>query len=77
MTSPDQTPAAYEFDGDDVLAASGVMVSIPAGIYFVERRSLVHRVRLGGRQIDLTLGEFERLIQAGRVKPGSGSAASD
>lgn len=69
MTSPDLASATYEFDGGDVLAASGAMVSIPAGAYVVEKRSLVYRVRLGGRQIDLTLGEFERLRLAGRVKP--------
>lgn len=71
------TFAAYVFDGEDVLAASGDRVSIPAGVFLVERRSLVRRVRLGGREIDLTLGEFERLLQAGRVKPSSEPPAAD
>lgn len=61
--------ATYEFDGVDTLSAAGAAVSIPAGIHLVERRSLVHRLRLGGRQVDLTLAEFDRLLHAGRVRP--------
>lgn len=71
------TLTAYAFDGEDLLAASGAKVSIPAGVYLVERRSLVHRIRLGGREIDLTLGEFERLLQSGRIKPSSETPAAD
>lgn len=71
------TLAAYAFDGEDALAASGVKVSIPAGVYLVERRSLVYRLRLGGREIDLTLGEFERLMQSGRVRRSSETPAAD
>lgn len=71
------TLAAYAFDGEEALAASGVKVSIPAGVYLVERRSLVHRVRVGGREIDLTLGEFERLLRSGQVKPSSETPAVD
>lgn len=71
------TLAACAFDGEDVLAASGVKVNIPTGVHWVERRSLVYRVRLGGREIDITLGEFERLVQSGRVKPSSETPAAD
>lgn len=77
MTSPELASGTYEFDGDDVLAASGATVSIPAGAYLVEKRSLVYRVRVGGREVDLTLGEFERLLRSDRVKPSSETPAAD
>jgi hypothetical protein len=46
-----------------------VPLRIPAGVHHVERRSLVFRVRLGGRELDLTLAEWERLLHAGCVGP--------
>lgn len=62
------TQARYEFDEIDTLTAAGGEVRFPAGVHPVERRSLVFRVRLGGREVDLTLAEFDRLMQAGRIR---------
>ena len=70
------TVANYAFDDSDVLTANGVRVRIPAGVYLVERRSLVFRVRLGGREVDLTLAEFDRLRSTGLVTATSDPAAT-
>jgi hypothetical protein len=59
----------------EVTSAGGASVRIPAGEHAVERRSLVYRMRLGGREVDLTLAEFERLQRAGLVWPVSGVAS--
>lgn len=69
------TVASYAFDDSDALTAAGVPVRIPAGVYLVERRSLVFRVRLGGREVDLTLAEFDRLRSTGLVTAASDPAA--
>ena len=70
------TVASFAFDDCDALTAAGVPVRIPAGVHLVERRSLVFRVRLGGREVDLTLAEFARLQAAGRVRADSESQAA-
>lgn len=59
--------AEYQFAETDVQTAAGALVRIPAGTYPVEKRALVFRVRLGGREVDLTLAEFDRLEKAGKV----------
>jgi hypothetical protein len=59
----------YAFIDCDATTAAGVPLRIPAGVHHVERRSLVFRVRLGGRELDLTLAEWERLMHAGCVRP--------
>lgn len=77
---PNRSPMtvdSYAFDDSDALTAAGVRVRIPAGVHRVERRSLVLRVRLGGREVDLTLAEFERLRSSGLVKAVSGPAATN
>lgn len=70
------TVASYAFDDSDALTAAGVPVRIPAGVHLVERRSLVFRVRLGGREVDLTLAEFDRLQSTGLVTAVSDPAAT-
>ena len=70
------TIASYAFEDTDAISASGATVRIPTGVHLVERRSLVFRIRLGGREVDLTLAEFERLQRAGRVRPGSDPVAA-
>lgn len=59
----------YAFHDCEATTAAGVPLRIPAGVHHVERRSLVFRVRLGGRELDLTLAEWERLLHAGCVGP--------
>lgn len=59
----------YEFEEVTATSAAGAAVSIPAGVHAVERHSLSFRLQLGGREVDLTLAEFERLERAGRVWP--------
>lgn len=71
------TLAAYAFDGEDALFAFAVKVSIQTGVSLVETRSLVPRVRVAGRVVDITLGEFERLLRSGRVKPSGETPAAD
>lgn len=63
------TVERYAFTDCDATTAAGVPLRIPAGVHQVERRSLVFRVRLGGRELDLTLAEWERLLDAGCVGP--------
>lgn len=58
----------YEFAEGDVLTASGSPIRIPGGTYPVEKHALVFRVRLRGREVDLTLAEFDRLERAGKVR---------
>lgn len=70
------TVDSYAFEDSDALTAAGVRVRIPAGEHLVERRSLVFRVRLGGREVDLTLAEFDRLRSTGLVKVVSDPAAT-
>lgn len=70
------TVASYAFDDCDALTAAGIPVRIPAGVYLAERRSLVFRVRLGGREVDLTLAEFDRLRSTGLVTVASDPAAT-
>lgn len=62
------TEACYEFDEIDAVTSAGGAVRFPAGVHAVARRSLVFRVRLGGREVDLTLAEFDRLLRAGRIR---------
>jgi hypothetical protein len=62
------TPVQYEFDEIDAVTAAGGPVRFPAGVHPVARRSLVFRVRLGGREVDLTRAEFDRLLRAGRIR---------
>lgn len=62
------TPVRYEFDEVDAVTAAGGPVRLPAGVHPVARRSLVFRVRLGGREVDLSLAEFDRLLRAGRIR---------
>lgn len=62
------TEARYEFDEIDAVTSAGGAVRFPAGVHAVVRRSLVFRVRLGGRDVDLTLAEFDRLLRAGRIR---------
>ncbi|HRD97075.1 MAG TPA: hypothetical protein PLA97_11830 [Rubrivivax sp.] len=64
-------PALYAFNDCEATTAAGMPLRIPAGFHLVERRSLVFRLRLGGRELDLTLAEWERLLQAGFVGPCS------
>jgi hypothetical protein len=59
----------YAFTDCEATTAAGVPLRIPAGVHHVERRSLVFRVRLGGRELDLTLADWERLLHAGCVGP--------
>lgn len=61
----------YAFHDCEATTAAGVPLRIPAGVHHVERRSLVFRVRLGGREVELTLAEFGRLREAGQVKVAS------
>lgn len=49
------TVERYAFTDCEATTAAGVPLRIPAGVHHVERRSLVFRVRLGGRELDLTL----------------------
>jgi len=63
------TVERYAFNDCDATTAAGEPLRIPAGVHRVERRSLVFRVRLGGRELDLTLAEWERLLHAGSVGP--------
>ena len=63
------TVERYAFNDCEATTAAGVPLRIPAGVHHVERRSLVFRVRLGGRELDLTLAEWERLLDAGCVGP--------
>jgi hypothetical protein len=70
------TVASYTFDDSDALTAAGVQVRIPAGVHLVERRLLVFRVRLGEREVDLTLAEFDRLQSTGAVRAVAGPAAT-
>jgi predicted thioesterase len=70
------TVDSYAFVDSDAPTAAGVRVRIPAGVHPVEQRSLVFRVRLGGREVDLTLAEFDRLRSTGLVKVVSGPAAT-
>ena len=70
------TVASYAFEEFDTLTAAGVPVRIPAGVHLVERRSLVFRVRLGGREVDLALAEFNRLQSTGLVSAVSDPSAS-
>jgi hypothetical protein len=63
------TVERYAFHDSEATTAAGVPLRIPAGVHHVERRSLVFRVRLGGRELDLTLAEWERLLDAGCVGP--------
>lgn len=82
MTQPPRTPSApghvawYAIDDADITSSAGAPVRVPPGRYAVERRSLVYRLRVGGREVDLTLREFDRLLQRGRIRPAdvSGSA---
>jgi len=62
------TVASHYFDEFDAVTAAGGSVRSPAGVRPAEWRSLVFRVRFGGRDVDLTLAEFDRLLQAGRVR---------
>lgn len=64
----------YAFQDCDATTAAGVSMRIPTGVHQVERRSLVFRVRLGGREVDLTLAEWDRLQQAACVGPVSATA---
>jgi hypothetical protein len=59
----------YAFNDREATTAAGVPLRIPAGVHLVERRSLVFRVRVGGRELDLTLAEWARLLHAGCVGP--------
>jgi len=43
------TVERYAFTDCEATTAAGVPLRIPAGVHHVERRSLVFRVRLGGR----------------------------
>lgn len=63
------TVERYAFNDCEATTAAGVPLRNPAGVHHVERRSLVFRVRLGGRELDLTLAEWERLLHAGCVGP--------
>lgn len=63
------TVERYAFHDCEATTAAGVPLCIPAGVHRVERRSLVFRVRLGGRELDLTLAEWERLLHAGCFGP--------
>lgn len=63
------TVERYAFIDCDATTAAGAPLRIAAGVHLVERRSLVFRLRLGGRELDLTLAEWERLLQAGCVGP--------
>jgi len=63
------TVERYAFHDCEATTAAGVPLRIPAGVHQVERRSLVFRVRLGGRELDLTLAEWERLLDVGCVGP--------
>jgi len=65
------TVEGYAFNDCEATTAGGVLLRIPAGVDHVERRSLVFRVRLGGRERDLTLAEWERLLHAGCIGPFS------
>ena len=71
------TVASYAFDETDAVTAAGVALRIPAGLHQVERRSLVFRVRIGGREVALPLAEFERLRSAGRVKAAADPASKE
>lgn len=62
------TVASYSFEEAEAVTAAGVTVRIPAGLHLVEERLLVFRVRVGGREVDLTLAEFHRLRSAGRIR---------
>ena len=62
------TQARYEFDEIDAVTSAGGAVRFPAGVHPIARRSLVFRVRIGGREVDLTLAEFDRLLRAGRIR---------
>ena len=62
------TVERYAFHDCEATTAAGVLLRIPDGVHHVERRSLVFRVRLGGRELDLTLAEWERLLHAGCVE---------
>lgn len=59
----------YAFNDCAAITAAGMPLRIPAGVHEVERRLLVFRVRLGGREVDVTLAEWERLRHAGCVGP--------
>jgi len=59
------TVERYAFNDCKATMAAGVPLRIPAGVHHVERRSLVFNVRLGGREFDLMLVEWERLSRAG------------
>jgi hypothetical protein len=63
------TVERFAFTDCEATTAAGMPLRIPAGVHHVERRSLVFRVRLGGRELDLTLAEWERLLHAGCVGP--------
>jgi hypothetical protein len=69
------TVERYAFNDCEAITAAGVPLRIPAGVHEVERRLLVFRVRLGGREVDVTLAEWERLRHAGFVGPPSDAAA--
>lgn len=70
------TSRRYVFAATQAVNAGGMVVRIPPGDYPVERRSLVHRVRLGGREVDLTLAEFRRLQRAGLVRVSAGGSVA-
>lgn len=46
---------------------AGHKCTIPAGIHSLARNSLSARVRVGGREFDLTVAEFMRLREKGKV----------
>jgi len=47
----------YAFTDCEATTTAGASLRIPAGVHHVEGRSLTFRVRLGGRELDLTMAE--------------------
>lgn len=61
------TTKQYRFEECMATNVAGHKCTIPAGIHSVARNSLSARVRVGGREIDVTVAEFMRLTEEGRL----------
>ncbi|MBN8489810.1 MAG: hypothetical protein J0M00_00055 [Burkholderiales bacterium] len=57
----------YRFEECTATNAAGSKCTIPAGTHAVTRNSLAVRVKIGGRELELTLAELARLQAEAKV----------